>query len=339
MGLAPLAGAALMPGPLPRLLLLLLAFCASPLAQAAQHHLLVVAGIGGTDAYRHQFAAQSARLYRAALAAGLDRGNVSLLGEDELPDEDLPWQRSGKPQLLDALGEIGARAKPGDRVFVVLIGHGNPRGDDAAFNLPGPDITGAELAAALESFAEQQVVVVNTASASGPFVGALSAPGRVVITATQSGREYHATLFGEYFVAAFAEPGADTDKDERISLLEAFDYARREVRRAYEAEKKLLTEHALLDDNGDGEGSRVAGEFEADGALAHRVFLEQPPAAELGASPELVAMIERKQALEAEITELKRGKDTLPRDDYYARLERLLVELARLSRDIRDRES
>lgn len=315
--------------------LLLLGLLASPLAQATQNHLLVVAGIGGTDAYREQFAATAQRLYEAALAARLDPANVTLLAASDLPAGAPPHQAADKATLLRALADIDARAQPGDRVFVVLIGHGNPRENDAAFNLPGPDITATELAAVLAAFAGRQLVIVNTASASGPFVKTLSAPGRVVISATASGREYFATLFGEHFVAAFAAPGADRDKDQRISMLEAFDFARREVRRAFEKEKKILTEHALLDDNGDGEGSTEPGEFASDGALAERVYLQQAPALALGAAPELVAMIARKQALEESIVDLKRRRENFEHDDYYAQLELLLVDLTLLGRDIR----
>ena len=315
--------------------ILLLWLCCAPLAQAAQHHLLIVNGIGGIDAYRELFARRSTSLYQAAIAAGIDADNITLLSEAALPDASLPHRLSNKPAILQALAEIGARAQPDDRVFIILIGHGNPREDGAAFNLPGPDISARELAAALTGLEQQLVVVVNTASASGPFIEALSGERRIVITATSSGREYYATLFADYFVAAFAEAGADTDKDERVSMLEAFAFARRETQRAYDNEKQLSTEHALLDDNGDGEGSREPGEFATDGALANRVYLQQPPSLRLGASAQLVEMAERKQGLEQSISELKRQREQLPRDDYYARLEALLVELALLSRDIR----
>lgn len=331
MGLPALAGVAVTA----RAFLLLLGLLASPLAHAVQHHLLIVAGLGGTDEYREQFAANSIRLYEAALAARLDPANVTLLAAGELPADAPPRQAADKATLLQALADIEARAQPGDRVFVVFIGHGNPREGDAAFNLAGPDITARELNEALTALDGRLLVIVNTASASGPFVAALSAPGRVVITATSSGREYHATLFGEYFVAALAEPGADRDKDQRISMLEAFAYAKREVERAYEREKKILIEHALLDDNGDGDGSTAPGELEADGALANRVYLQQPHALALGASPQLVGMVQRRQELEQSIVELKRRKQSLAHDDYYAQLELLLVDLALLGREIR----
>lgn len=315
--------------------LLLLGLLASPFAHATQNHLLIVTGIGGTDGYRHQFGASAERLYQAALEAGIGQDNITLLSASPLPLAAWPRQNSDKARLLRALLEIEAAARPGDRVFVILLGHGNPRGDSAVFNLPGPDISADELAAALDGLDRQTVIVVNTASASGPFVKALSAENRVVITATSSGREYHAPLFGEHFVGAFAAGGADTDKDERISMLEAFAYARREVRRAFDSEKRLLTEHALLDDNGDGEGSLEPGEFEPDGGLASRVYLQQPPTLAQGASAQLVEMVQRKQQIEQAINDLKRRREDLPGADYYARLENLLVDLALLSRDIR----
>ncbi len=315
--------------------ILLLLLCATPCAQATQNYLLIIGGIGGIDDYRELFADRSTRLYESAIEVGVDKNNIILLTETPMPDSPTQHRISDKPTILQALREIGARAQVDDRVFVVLIGHGNPRGDDAAFNLPGPDISATELAAALDGLANQLVVIVNTASASGPFIKALSAHNRVVITATSSGREYHATLFGDYFVAAFAESGADTDKDERVSMLEAFAFARRETRRAFDNEKQLLTEHALLDDNGDGEGSLAPGEFEPDGALANRVYLQQPPSLELGASAQLVERMRRKQDLEQSISELKRQRESLPRVDYYTRLEGLLVDLALLSREIR----
>jgi hypothetical protein len=315
--------------------ILLLWLCAAPCLQAAQNHLLIISGIGGIEAYRELFARRSASLYKSAIEAGIDENNITLLSEAALPETSRPHLLSDKPTILRALQDIGTRAQADDRVFVILIGHGNPRGDSAAFNLPGPDISAAELAAALAALQNQLVVIVNTASASGPFIKTLSANRRVVITATSSGREYYATLFGDYFIAAFADAGADVNKDERVSMLEAFAFARRETQREYDSEKQLSTEHALLDDNGDGEGSPDPGEFEADGALANRVYLQQPPTLALGASAQLVGMMGRKQDLEQSISDLKRQRESLPRLDYYAQLEELLVDLALLSREIR----
>ena len=96
---------------------------------------------------------------------------------------------------------------------------------------------------------------MNTASASGPFVEALAAPGRTIVTATRTGAEQFATLFGGYFVDALASDAADADKNRRVSVLEAFNAAKIDVARAYEKQGIMVTEHPLLEDGGDGEGS------------------------------------------------------------------------------------
>jgi len=304
----------------------------SPIAQALQHHLLIVSGIGGTEAYQQQFSSQVEALKQAALDAGFQRDNIVILAANSTNAE---HRSADKQTVLQAIGEIDARADPSDRVFVVLIGHGNPRGESAVFNLPGPDISADELGTALDRLGERQLVVINTASASGPFIKRLAASNRVIMTATASGQEFHAPLFGGFLVKAFATSSADRDKDDRISMLEAFDYARREVRRSYDSDKRLLIEHALLDDNGDGEGSLDPGEYEDDGRLANQVYLQQPPTAASGASPQLVAMLQRKRTLEQSIRELKRQRDNLDRGYYYDRLEGLLIDLALLTRQIR----
>ena len=309
----------------------------APPAFAAQHHLLIVTGIGGLDEYRERFVAQAERLYRAALDAAIDADNIVVLSAEAVAAVPAPHRLSDRAGIEAALGEIGARAGADDIVFVALIGHGNPRGEGSVFNIPGPDISGDDLDEMLAGLAVDSLVVVNTASASGPFVEALSAESRVVITATSSAREYHAASFGEHFVAALAGTAADRDKDERISMLEAFDYARREVRRAFETNKRLLTEHALLDQNGDGVGSLDAGEFDSDGGLASRIFLQQAKLPAAGAA-ELTQLLGQKRRLEVSIRELKKQRENMDRDDYYDQLELLLVDLALLSRRIRSQE-
>ena len=304
-------------------------------ALAVQNHQLIISGIAGDEEYRQQFSEMSLSLYRSAGKVGIAINNILMLTAQPLAGVAGAHRVSDRQTIHKALAEINARARPDDRVFVVLIGHGNPRGDSAVFNLPGPDISAGELAEALEVFEDQALIIINTASSSGPFIKALTRENRIVITATSSGREYNAPIFGEFFIAAFAKPGADRDKDERISMLEAFDYARREVRRSYDSDKRLLTEHALLDDNGDGVGSLDPGEYETDGALANRIYLQQPGIVAAGIAGELVELSKRKQDIEQSIGELKTQRASMSRDSYYNRLEVLLIDLALLSREIR----
>jgi hypothetical protein len=208
--------------------------------------------------------------------------------------------------------------QPGDRVFVVLIGHGSFRSGEGRFNLPGPDLTPAVLAGLLEPLDEQEVVVVSTASASGAFAEPLAGPGRVVVTATKSGQERNQTVFGEHFVTALTTGGADVDKDGRVSLLEAYEYATREVERFYESENRLQTEHARLED---------------EGQLARRLFLQSEghgggEADVASDDPALASLYAARRDLEDRIETLRARKDELAPESYNEQLEALLLELA-----------
>jgi hypothetical protein len=225
---------------------------------------------------------------------------------------------------------------------VMLFGLG--RGDDAAprFNVPGPEIAAAFFARVLYLVNGPTIAIVNAASASGGFIGALSGPNRVIATATKSGMERNQTRFATYFVQAYATDVADGDKDGRVSVLEAFEYARREVARAFEAENHLLTEHAQLDDNGDKKGTAAPDAKSADGSLARRVFLggtagSVAAVARAASNDPRVAALEReKDALETQIDSLRRKKTTMDSTAYEKALEGLLVQLAEKNKAIRD---
>jgi hypothetical protein len=249
---------------------------------------------------------------------GVDPAHIVSLGEQEAT-------RDG---VKKALADVAARAAPGDLVFVLLIGHGSFQQGEARFNLRGPDMTAADFAPLLDALAAQTVVFVNAASASGDFLKPLAGKGRAIVTATKSAQERNETVFAEHFVAAFAAPGADADKDERVSVLEAFEYARREVQRFYEKERRLLTEHAVLED---GRG----------GALARTVFLgaEGGAATADAGDPRLAALrVERRDA-ERRLDALKARKETTAAAAYETELEALLLDLARKDAEIRRRES
>ncbi len=185
---------------------------------------------------------------------------------------------------------------------------------------------------------ERTVVFANLTSASGDFVRELSAPGRVIITATRSATERNASIFARFFAAAFVGDAADVDHDGRLSMLEALTYAREEVARIYEREQKLQTEHAVLDDNGDGEGSAEPGVEADDGRLAATLTLTGPrsllPAAAVN-NPDLARLYQQKADLVQAVAELRRQKEELARDLLEARLEDLLVQLALANREIR----
>jgi len=304
---------------------------ASP-ALAADSYAVVISGASGGDAYAQKYDAwrnKFVTLLREKFAYPDDR--IFVLAEHE-GEGVLSATREHVRQLF-----AGLRAKVGsdDTLLVLLIGHGTPaENDDAKFNLVGPDMTASEWAAMLKPIAGR-LIFVNTSSASFPFIGKLSAPGRVVLTATDSMAQQFETVFPEFFVKAFDAPDADADKNGRVSIGEAFDYASANVRQWYEQRGQLPTEHALIDDNGDGVG-REAQNPGADGALARLTYL-QPLAR--GGDESRTALLKRQSDLEAAIDALKAKRESLSPEVYDMQLEQLLLELARVSGQLRSRQS
>ena len=312
----------------------------APTSGAPGTHLLIVTGLGGGAEYGNMFHEQALSMRDAALDRwGVPESQIVWLAEDETRDSRIK-DKATREAVDREITALAGRAGPQDAVLILLIGHGSGQGEDARINLPGPDIAGSDLSGWLAAFSTQTVAVVNTASASGGFLPVLSGDRRIVVTATRSIRERERTHFGSYFVQAFAQDVADADKDERISLLEAFVYARGEVERHYSRENQLLTEHALLDDNGDGEGSDAPALAASDGALAARFFLAAaaPAVAERAASdPELAALLNEKTRIETDIAALRALRSGMDPDAYDAELEALLLELVRVNGDIREK--
>jgi hypothetical protein len=222
-------------------------------------------------------------------------------------------------------------------LWLVFIGHGTFDGKDAKFNLRGPDLSCTNLANWLLPF-HRPIVLIDCTSASAPFLNKLSAPGRVIVTATRSGYEQNYARFGQYFSEAIADPKADLDKDGQVSILEAFLMASHGVSEFYKTAGRLATEHPLLDDSGDGLGTppdwfrgiravkKPAQGSSVDGPRAHQFHLIRSDA-ERKLSPALRA---KRNEVELSIEDLRQSKETLGEDDYYRRLEPLLLELARL---------
>jgi hypothetical protein len=307
-----------------------------PVTQEGATHLLIISGLSGEERFARAYAEWGAALLQAAVEQhGVAASHVVWLAERA--DVHARVRASSTRENVEReLRALVARAGPADRVLILLFGHGSFAAGETRINLPGPDITGQELAALLAPLTTQRVAVVNAASASGGFIQDLAAPNRVVITATRSGMERNETVFGGHFVAALTGADADTDKDGRVSLLEAFEYARREVEREYQRGNRLRTEHATLDGTGDGRGTSTVEATSPHARLASTFFIGSRTAAAAQAqSPELRRLYAEKDRLEGEIAALRTRKDSLPEREYEAALETLLVDLALNARAIR----
>jgi len=291
--------------------------------------LVLVLGAPGEPEYAEQFSAW-AGLWKEAAAKGTLR--VRVIGQDEAASPD------DRTRLLNVLAE--EVSQPAGELWLVFIGHGTYDGRTAKFNLRGPDLSAEELAAALKP-CRRPLVVIQCASASGPFLPALSAPGRVIITATRSGYEVNFARFGGFLARALADPAADLDHDGQVSLLEAFLLASRQVDQFYRDQGRLMTEHALLDDNGDGLGTppewfKGVRAFKTpekgksvDGVRAHQMILARGQS-EQELRPEARA---RRDELELELSALRLKKGEMKEDEYYSKLEKIMVETAGLYSD------
>lgn len=314
-----------------------LLLAAAPAALRAQTHLVIVSGLGGEAQYSAEFRDLSSALAEAAHKRfGIPDSLVTWLGEDSASA--LPYFRgqATRANVEAAIEREARRAAPGDQVAIVLIGHGSGEREDSKISLPGPDLTAADFAKLLDKFPTQKVAFLDFTSASGDVLPILAAPNRVIITATKSALERNESEFARFFVDALTKDVADTDKDGRVSLLEAFRYAATETKRVYDNASKLQTEHAQLDDVGAKQGTAEPDGRTGEGLLARRFFLDDRFVSQAGANdPTLAGLYKEKFALEDQVDQLIAKKATMQPDAYDDALEALLVQLARKAQAIR----
>lgn len=305
------------------------ALLAATPAAAQDTHVLVIAGVGGDEEHSARFTKWAGAVVDTAKKRGVAAANIVYLGERIELDATRMQGRATRDAVVKAFTDTAARARPNDDVFVLLIGHGSFDGRTAAFNLPGPDLTADEYKPLLDRLRLQRVAFINTASSSGAFLDPLAGPGRSIVAATRTGGERNEPRFAEFFIEAYTGDGADRDRNGRISVQEAFDYAKQKVTADYEKAGHLLSEHATLNDG-------------AEGKLAALQFLapQRSRSTEMAnADPALRALVEQRDSLEREIAEWRLKKDGMDPAQYEAQLEKLLTDLALKSRQLRDVEA
>jgi hypothetical protein len=292
-------------------------------AQAAPYY-VTVAGLGGEPDYEQRFTALAKDLDKLFKAAANDAHVYTFTGSD-----------ATKARLSDTLGQIAREAKPEDEFTLILIGHGSYDGEEYKFNLPGPDISGEDLAILCDRIPAKRQLIVNTTSASGGSIGALQKAGRIVIAATKTGTEKNATVFARYWVDALQDTSTDTDKNETITALEAFVYADRKTAGFYESQKRLATEHPVFEDTGKKEAVRAASAESGEGTLAASFPILRIGSAQKAANdPAKRALLDKKEELERKIDLLKYQKAAMSADDYKKQLSDALLELARVQGDL-----
>ena len=284
-------------------------FLLATMPAAGATYFLTVAGLGGEPDYEQRFtllANDTDKLLRAG--GGTDRIITTLKGAD-----------ATKAKMTAALQKIAADAKAPDVLVLMMIGHGTFDGVEYKFNLVGPDISGTELAGLLNKVSAARQLVVDMTSASGGVTTALKHDGRTVITATKSGSEKNATLFGRYWVEALRDPAADTDKNETVTALEAYKYAQTKTTAFFTDQKRLATEHSQLED------PQRANAFP---------LVRYGSAAAVVNNPAKRALVTKKEEIENRIDALKYQKDLMAPEDYRKQMNALLLELARTQSEI-----
>ena len=301
--------------------------------------LLVLVGLAGDPEHGELFHKWGGELADAAGRLGVPADHVAYLVDQTQEGDKNVTGKATVEEISKTFDRFAKQATPEDAVYVVLIGHGSYDGKTAKFNLPGPDISGADFNTQFRKLPTKKIVFVDTTSASGPFLNELSAPGRTIITATRNGAENFSTLFGGYFVDALTGDEADADKNRRVSMLEAFQFAKAAVQRAYEKEGLLSTEHALLDDNGDKTGSADPSTNGPDGKVASLLAIgSAADAAALPTDPKLRALVLEQRELEHRVESLRLLKESMDPAKYQSELEKLVTDLALKTREIRSLE-
>jgi hypothetical protein len=270
----------------------------------ATTYFLTVAGLGGEPDYEQRFALLATDTDKLLRAGGAtDRVIETLKGPD-----------ATKAKIDAALSRIAGQAKSQDVFVLMMIGHGTFDGTEYKFNLPGPDISGTELAAQLNRIAAARQLVVDMTSASGGAAAVLKKDGRTVITATKNGNEKNATVFARFWVEAMRDPQADTDKNEIVSALEAYKYASTKTAAFFTDQKRLATEHSQLDDQ-----TRAAA----------FPLLRYGSAAAVINDPAKKDLLTKKEDIENKIDALKYQKDLMAPDEYKRQINALLLDLAK----------
>lgn len=300
--------------------------CALLLLAAAAVHAttfyVTISGLGGEADYEQRFKMWAEDIDSSMKKAGGDSQVITMVAPK-------------REEVRARFATLAEQMKPADALVLVLIGHGTYDGFEYKFCIPGSDMTATELASLLDRLPAQKQLVVNTTSSSGGSIEVLRRPTRIVIAATKSGSEKNATVFGRYWAEALRDPAADADKNDTVSALEAFNFAQTKTTEFFDTQKRLATEHSVLEDTGKGEGERKPSAENGEGKLAGTFAIVRLGAnAEAARDPAKRPLLERKEQLDEAIDKLKYEKAAMPAEEYKRQLTALLLELAKTQAEL-----
>jgi hypothetical protein len=166
-------------------------------------------------------------------------------------------------RLSDAVTTLAATVHAEDRLLLYYAGQANVVGDRLRFNVPGPDVTDSDLARHLAQINARTQLVVLDCPCAAVAAKSLAGPGRIIVCATKDTQTY-APRFGLHFVPALTEAANDTNADGKVSVLEAFAAAAKEIEQWYRDNNILPTETPCLEDDSDGVPSEQPWRYAVD---------------------------------------------------------------------------
>ncbi|MHC4737102.1 MAG: hypothetical protein ACYTDW_22035 [Planctomycetota bacterium] len=162
---------------------------------------------------------------------------------------------------MDSLAQI---VKPEDRFVFYYVGQANVVADKLRFNLPGEDVTHVQLAEWISKIKAASILIVLDCPGAALAANSMAGQGRIVICACKT-EQNNSTQFSQYFVPALTDKKSDTNANGKISLLEAFTFASKQLDDLYRRQYLFKTETPLLEDNGDGLPSPQPWRYKLDG--------------------------------------------------------------------------
>jgi len=297
-----------------------------PVSILADSSALIVRGVAGSPEHETKFDKWTEGTQKALVEKfGFSPDRVIVLSD----------KKSAQAEIQKAFATLKQQLKPADTFFLFFIGHGSGEDGVYKFNISGPDYTADDYSKLLSTLPVGRIVIVLGTPASGAAIEKFAGKNRVVITATRSGQEGNDIVFYDYFLEALESPAADEDKDQKISVWEAFKYAVAGTERFYKEEGRLATEHPQISDNGTEKTGVTAKEI----PLVARATSFQVDRPIVSGDPKLQALLNQRREIEQKIEDLRINKNVIPETEYDKQMESLLVQLALKNQEIRQQEA
>ena len=286
---------------------------------------LIIQGIAGSEELEKKFTKWGTDTRDILVKEmGFSADRVLLLGGDS----------TRKDSITKAFQQLKQQIKPDDNFLVVFLGHGS-FDTDYKLNIMGADLTGTEYSQLIDSLNAGRVIIISSTPSSGGMFETMAGKNRVIVAASRSG-EREDTIFYEHFLLGLKGAAADEDKDNKVSVWEAFKYATSGVERFYKEKTRLMTEHAGL--SAAGAPQVAASAADQDAPVLARVTSLNAERAVTVADPRLQALLNEKKAIEQRIEDLRLDRNLLPEAEYEKRLEELILQLARKNQEIQEQQ-